>query len=208
MLVFARDTTPLVAGNDARRRPPQYNRTEGANTVELKELTQLNRHLLENSDAYETAEQVIATWRLLGVVKTEAAPTGGVQYGQAAVERILNLVVSHRVSLLNYWLGTSSIVPTQKLYIVVKRDKANKGAWQLFPWTDGSSGYPRPADLTTEQFGQHEESVGAYYYVGRSSDQVYAHFGHSERRAAAKPKLTESLLAQGMMSSLEISLGV
>jgi len=208
MLVFVRETTTV--GTKPTRAMPHYMASEGQNTVELKELTQLNKHLLDAGEHdYETAEEVMAAWRLLGVVKTEAAPTGGVEYGTAAVERILNLIVSHRVSLLNYWIGSEKIVATQKLWILVKRDPNNNNRWQLSAWTSPYSDCPTLKDLTSPKRGNVPASVGAAYYVGRSSDQVFAHFGGSERRRGeTKPNLTKSLLAQGMMSSLEISLGV
>jgi len=205
MLVFARETTNL--GAKAGRPQPNYRVMEGQNMVELKELTQLNHHLITcPENAYETAEEVIAAWRLMGVVKTEQGPR--IDYGSAPVERILNLIVSHRISVLNYWIASSKIVQTQRMYIIVKRDPAHGGRFQLFPFTSATFNYPQIGDLVSPKIGKYEPSMGAYYYVGRSTDQVYAHREFRDTRAQTPPDLSKSLLSRGLMTSIEVSLAV
>ena len=146
MLVFARDTQ-YQDPKHRRRVGARYDGVSvGPNTVELKELTQLNEYLQQHSHEYDSADAIVAEWRLLGVVKAEAAPTN-YQYPGTRVSRILNLVVSHRVSVFNYWVA-SKIVQTQKLYIVFKRvNVGDKNVWQAVPWTSPNSERPGLKDL-------------------------------------------------------------
>lgn len=101
MLVFVRETSlPPMDKNGSRRVRARYDGMSiGPNTAEFKELTMLNEYLADHSKDYSSAEEIIAEWRLMGVIKNEAAPTS-VAYGSANYTRMLNLVVSHRVSVL------------------------------------------------------------------------------------------------------------
>jgi hypothetical protein len=195
MLVFARETS--TAGTKPTRKVQgRYDGINvGPNTAEFKELTQVNNYLARHSADYATAEEVLAEWRLCGVIKNETAPTG-LEYGRAAKSRIINLVVSHRVSVLNYWVR-SKVVQTQKLYVLVLRNKEK--AWQIVPWTSETKSFPGLGDLTGE-----DGSLGAALYVGKSSDQVYAQYSSNKTDI----KVTESLVKQGLMQQIEIYLGV
>jgi hypothetical protein len=171
MLVFVRETDPVIVGshNDRRRVRARYDGVHvGPNTVEMKELTMLNQYLKAHSADYPTASSVMAEWRLLGVVKAEAAPTN-YAYGSGRVSRVLNLVVSHRVSMFNYWVS-SRVLQTQKLHILVTKDPTN-AYWQLEPWTSPNADVPRLSDLVHPKSGD----IGEFYYVGKSSDSVWAH---------------------------------
>jgi len=204
MLVFSRDTSPAGAKPTRKVKARYDGITVGPNTAEFKELTQLNKYLEVHSGDYASAEEVLAEWRMTGVIKNETAPTQ-VDYGRAAQSRILNLVVSHRVSLLNYWIS-SRIVQSQKLWILVVQKKNGTNAsgvaktrWELVPWTSTRRSCPSIKDLLGES-----DDVGAALYVGKSSDQSYAQHGFGKTNV----KFSETLVKQGLMSQLEINLGI
>jgi len=201
MLVFARETDPVIVGNvnERRRVRARYDGVNvGPNTAELKELTMLNQYLKNHSDDYPTAASVVAEWRLLGVVKAEAAPTSA-PYGAARISRVLNLVVSHRVSMLNYWVA-SRVLQTQKLYLIVNKDPSGKH-WQIEPWTSPNSDSPRLSDLEHQK----THTIGEYYYVGKSSDQAWAHVSAYCKTSTS---MAESLVKRGLMNTLEVYLGI
>jgi hypothetical protein len=95
-----------------------YSQHVGPNNVEFKELLQLNRYLEGASDVYETAADITAEWRMLGVVKNEVAPNANIPYGTAPRSRTINLIVGHRVSLLDYWTGYA-LTASMPLYLIV-----------------------------------------------------------------------------------------
>lgn len=204
MLVFCRDKD-MTRRNNAK---PIYGVPIGTdkskNTLELKELTMLNTWLLKNSANYDTAEQVMAEWRLLGVIKTEAAPSYVPVYGNAASSRIVNLIVSHRISLLNYW-SSCRIMQTQKMYLIVNRTSA--GVWQITPFTSPEHDCPKLKHLVTTWGKDQDESMGAFYYVGKSSDEGWAHTSGA-KRDTTNPDVVQSLVKRGLMSSIELYLGI
>jgi hypothetical protein len=199
MLVFVRETQSVGVKN-SRKMKGRYGLDMGNNTVELKELTQLNAYLEKNSDDYENAHEVVAEWRLMGVIKSEAAPTS-VAFGSAGKSRILNLVVSHRVSVLNYWLN-HQICQTQKLYLIVNRN--SKGKWHIKPWSSPNCDYPRLMDIM-QTGSDKRDSFGAVIYVGKSSDQVYA---QNSKDQNLNTDFSEFFVKRGLMNQLEIYLGV
>lgn len=206
MLVFARDKDKIAP---TRQHKPLYNVAIGVdlskNTVEFKELTQLNVWLEKHSHYYKRPSEIIAEWRLLGVVKTEAAPTYAPTYGSAAASRILNLVTGHRVSVLNYW-SSCRILQTQKLFLLVNRNAGGK--WQIIPWSSPDLDHPSLADVTMKWGPDNQnESIGDCYYVGKSSDQHWAHTS-STKTATTNAEVIKSLVKRGMMSSIEIYLGI
>lgn len=201
MLVFVRETDAALVGNanERRRVRARYDGVNvGPNTAEMKELTMLNEYLKVHSADYPTPAAVMAEWRLLGVVKAEAAPTSAA-YGSGRVSRVLNLVVSHRVSVLNYWVA-SRVLQSQKLYLVVNKDPTGKH-WQVEPWTSPNADAPRLSDLLHKDSG----TIGEWYYVGKSSDQSWAHVSAYSKTPTS---MAESLVKRGLMSSLEIYLGI
>ena len=166
--------------------------------MSAQELTQLNEYLEQNSGDYDTADEIVAEWRLMGVIKNEAAPTSA-QYGTARVSRIVNLVVSHRVSVLNYW-ARSRILQTQKLYLVIKRDDATE-KWKITPWTSPNFDYPPLSEITYDG----GKRVGTAVYVGKSSDQAWAQHGGL---SGTPTDVSKSLVKGGMMSTIEMYLGI
>jgi len=203
MLVFARD--PQYIKPDVKEKP-QYGvpigNDKSKNTVELKELTQLNTYLAAHSHKYSKASEILAEWRLLGVIKTEAAPSSlssqATPYGSAASSRIINLIVGHRVSLLNYW-SNSRIVQTQKLYLIVNKNAA--GHWCIIPWTSSDKSAPSLGDLVENG------NVGDFIYVGKSSDQAYEHTS-GNKKGFTSPEVVQSLVKRGLMNQLEIYIGI
>jgi len=135
----------------------------------------------------------------MGVIKNEAAPTSA-PYGQARVARVFNLVVSLRVSVLNYWVN-SKIGQTQKLYLVVKKNVSGK--WEVTPWTSPNFDHPTLADV--EYADGKGKRLGAVIYVGKSSDQSWAQHGGLNQTPAG---VSKSLVKRGMMATLEVYLGI
>ena len=205
MLVFVRETT-FVDTAHVRRVGARYDGVSvGPNTAEFKELTQLNEYLRKHSKDYDSAAAVVAEWRLMGVIKNEAAPTNA-SYGAARVSRVLNLVVSHRVSVLNYWVS-SRILQTQSLYLVVRRvqaDIAGEGYWQVEPWSSPNLDYP-PLDYLTGPLENDTHLFAAVIYVGKSTDQSWAQYGGTN---ATDTDMSRSLVKSGLMNQLEIYLGI
>jgi hypothetical protein len=206
MMVFARETDSYKNASKPNRVLPRYDGVSvGPNTAEFKELTQLNEYLLVHSDDYDSAAAVLAEWRLMGVIKNETAPTNAA-YGQGRVSRVLNMVVSHRVSMLNYWVSCK-VLPTQKLYLIVHKSdtqpKVNgKQVWQVTPWSSPDAEYP---PLTDELMTSKDGTPGAVLYVGRSSDQAWGQYGSL---LATKTEFSSSLVKRGLMQQLEVYLGI
>jgi hypothetical protein len=201
MLVFSRETDPVIVGNhnERRRVRARYDGVNvGPNTIEMKELTMLNQYLKAHSADYPTASSVMAEWRLLGVVKAEAAPSN-YAYGSGRVSRVLNLVVSHRVSMFNYWVA-SRVLQTQKLYVLVTKDPTG-AYWQLEPWTSPNADAPRLGDLVHPK----TQEIAEVYYVGKSSDSAWAHVSAYCKTSTS---MAESLVKRGLMNQIEVYCGI
>jgi hypothetical protein len=195
MILFARNHTKLAKGLSTA----SYGVTQGPNTVEFKELIQLNNFLKINTACYATAADVVAEWNLLGVLKTEVAPTSAsTMFGTAPKSRIVNLIVSHRVSVLNYWSG-QKIVEGQKLYFIVKKVD---GVWRVLPWTSYNDSYPPLGEVMSSD----KQSVGGVIYVGKSTDQNRS--VQTSNKHTTSIKVCESLIARGIMNQLEVNLGI
>lgn len=139
----------------------------------------------------------------MGVLKTEAAPTYAPIYGTAAASRILNLVTSHRVSVLNYW-SSCRILQTQKMYLIVNRNLAGK--WQIVPYSSPDLDHPSLEDLTSKWGPNNEnECIGEVYYVDKSSDQAWSHSSVT-KSAKTNSDIIKSLVKRG--SSIEVYLGI
>lgn len=194
MLLFARD----LSKKNSTVPNPTYGVTIGANTCEFIELSQLNSFLEEASDSYKCAADIIAEWRLMGVLKNSAAPTNmSTGYGNAPKSRIINLIVSHRVSMLNYWSGLK-ILESQKLYLIVRKENDK---WVVVPWSSSNLSYPSLKDIISKQ-----GIMGAVIYVGKSSDQDRSI--QTAKNNFSSPSYTKSLVDRGIMKTLEVQLGV
>ena len=180
---------------------PMYSQHVGPNNVEFKELLQLNRHLVNAKDMYETAADVVAEWRMLGVLKNEVAPNANIPYGTAPRSRTVNLIVGHRVSVLDYWAGFA-LTASMPLYLVVKWvDKGvADGYWQVFPYADPDEPYPPLEEVTFKKRGTW--MVGEVIRVGVTSES-------RQRFQNGNPNLslTKSMAAQGMLQTIEIYIG-
>lgn len=203
MMVFARDTSVISTTSQARA-IPIYGVNVGPNTVEMKELTQVNNFLKRQSDRYSTAAEVAAEWRLLGVIKNEAANVYEPTYGRAASSRIINCVCSHRVSVLNYWAGCR-ILQTQNLWLIIKRNPL--GVWQITPWTSPNMVHPSLSDLTYQVPGSDFEEIGVAVYVGKSSDQTHS-LQSVNTKNTTNADVANSLVERGMLDSIEIYLSI
>lgn len=203
MLVFARNKENINKARPAAQ--PQYGTTLGPNTIECKELTQLNEYLAQHSHLYESADEIAAEWQLLGVVKNETGPVNTMSnYGQAPRSRIINFIVSHRVKTFNYW-SSSRIVVSQNLWIMIKKNKVT-GRYEIVPWTSAHRTSPSITDLSvTLKDGRIE--VGAAIYVGKSSDQTHA-LAVDGGNYGTSNDLNKSLVKRGLMSTIEIQLGI
>ena len=208
MLCFARDS---AAASSSRHHRPSYGVPTGGptskNTTEMKELTQLNAFLERNSHYYNTASEILAEWKLIGVIKTEAAPASlasqATPYGSASSSRIVNLVVGYRVACLNYW-STAEIYQTQRLFLIIK--KTLSGVWQITPWTDPNKSAPTFADLSYRD-KDGTIHVGEFIYVGKSSDQHIEHV-QKKKYMHATADMNRSLVKQGMLGTIEIYIGI
>ena len=181
---------------------PMYSQHVGANNVEFKELLQLNRYLMTAKDLYETAADVVAEWRMLGVLKNEVAPNANIPYGTAPRSRTVNLIVGHRVSVLDYWTGFA-LTASMPVYLIVKYyDKGtNGGYWQIEPYANPDEPYPPLEKLTFTKRGA--PMVGEVIRVGITSESR----GRFENGNPSL-QLTKSMAAQGMLQTVEIYIGV
>jgi hypothetical protein len=136
----------------------------------------------------------------VGVLKTETAPMStNTMYGTAPRSRIINLVVSHRVSVLNYWAG-QRILEGQKLYLIVKKEL--DGAWTVSPWTSSNAAYPPLWEIMCKD----NKTVGGVIYVGKSTDQNRSI--QTSNKHTTSINVCESLVSRGFMEQLEINLGI
>ena len=184
MLVLARSPQRLPAGGTA----PHYSVPENGNTAQLMEVTQLNQWLEKNSQLYRNADQILREWKLLGVIKVEVAPNSQSNYGRRAPGRMMNLIVGHRVSLLNIF--GKDIVDGMKLFIIVKKCKCRSVAkryrdggsresstmrWRLLPYAHKNNQKPPLCALKYREMGDRGDMVtkyGSYYYVGKSGESM------------------------------------
>jgi hypothetical protein len=201
MLLFARNH--LKASNRAETRP-SYGVPVGSTCIEAKELFQLNQFLYNNSALYKNAKSVVSEWILLGTFKNETANNGtwSKAYGDAARSRIINVIVSHRVATLNYWINYDLVVG-QPLYLIVKRDA--KGHWQIIPWADSHKIHPAIDDLYFEWESENGKinDLGLAIHVGFSGhDQVPKDMGLQKGALG----VTKSLIERGVLSTIDVHL--
>lgn len=139
-----------------------------------------------------TAEDILASWRPLGVLKVEAAPNRTKLGDVKSSSRLVNLVVSHRVRTFNIWGGDISL--GTRLYIICKKvpassiDRAYSGkrgrddmsaqeseemVWVLYPYADKARRTPPMSELTYTEGGM--QKLGAYINIGFSMDETNVH---------------------------------
>jgi len=204
MLCFARNKD---FRGQMRTANVNYNVAIGSNTVEVKELTQLNDYLQKCKQNYASASEVLAEWSLLGVLKNETAPVTIHDYGNSARSRIVNIIASHRVAVLNYWAGCKKIVQTQKLYLIVRKNSITN-RYEIVPFSDPNRDHPTIEDLMPHPKPTDGDPIelGVALYVGRSSEQsMMIQNGHG---AQGNLDVSKSLVSQGLLNTIEIYLGI
>ena len=162
--------------------PPKYSVTNGNNTAQLMEVTQLNQWLESRSSLYTHADEILKEWKLLGVIKVEVAPNTQANYGKRPSGRMLNLIVGHRVSLVN--LFGKDIIDGMKLFIVVKKckvrsQKRHRDAngdiqnmrWRLLPYARKNCQKP-PLSMLKYEDEDGTTKYGSYYYVGEAGGSL------------------------------------
>jgi len=161
------------------------------------EVTQLNRWLEDKTALYASADDILREWKLLGVVKVEVSPSTLSDYGRRPSGRMLNLIIGHRVSLLNIF--GKNVVDGGKLYIVVKKvrcrsTKRSRGGkppdnslkWRLLPYANKNNqkpslrmlSYNEPLDPTNPS-SPVVTRYGSCYYVGKAGES----FGGGDGRS-------------------------
>jgi hypothetical protein len=204
MLLFGRNHLRASTRADSR---PSYGVPVGNTSVEMKELFQLNNWLSRNSNLYPTSKSVIAEWVLLGVFKNETDRNGtwSQSWGDASRSRIINVIISHRVATLNYWLNFELVVGTP-LYLLVKRHPKT-GAWQVIPWADINKLHPGIDDLvfswTDSVTKQKETDIGTAVHVGFSGHDQYPKDAGLVHGALG---VTASLIERGVLQTIDCHL--
>lgn len=196
-LLFARNHRKAVRNKG--KTGPMYAQTVGPNNCEFKELLQLNSHLKKMGGNYKTASDVLAEWKYIGILKNEVAPNANIPYGTAPRSRTINLIVGHRVAILDYWIGYS-LTASMPIYLVVKWDA--RGYWQIVPYADPNEPVPPMEELTVVMTNG-DIKVGEAIRVGITSE--------SRRMFEnTRPSLdfTKSMARQGVLSTIEIYIGV
>lgn len=118
MIVFARN--PNGAPAKGRGVGQRLDHPESANSVEMLEVNQLNEWLADKTDTYQSADDILREWRLLGVVKVEVAPKASSSLERReASSRILNVIVNGRVPALNIF---GRVQAGDALYFTVKKE--------------------------------------------------------------------------------------
>ena len=197
----------LFARNDKRAKRkrgamPRYAPSTATN-AEFKELTQLNRHLEENRALYSSAAEVMAEWHYLGVVKNEVAPNSNAGYRGAPASRMLNLIVGHRVQVLDYWAGLA-LSPSCPLYLVIRGVPGTRGFhYQFVPWSNPDSPMPTLADVTYEDPRTKTFHVADLVRVGRASQ-------YRDAGAYGEGKIDplKKIISQGIKTTVEVYIGV
>lgn len=176
MLCFVRDSNPGHLGRNPSadkqikhagrdHKAQEFGVPPESTTVELLEFNQLNERLRRPDRQYESAEQVLREWHLLGVAKSEIAPRRAAIPDEQSY-RVLNLIVQGRVPTFNLWGGF--VHAGQDLYIVVKKVlwRSDK-YWQLIPWSDSNLSRPNLASLVGC-----DGTLGAWLYVGKAGESI------------------------------------
>ena len=134
------------------------------------------------------ADQVIQSWRPMGVLKTEAAPNRTRLGDVKSLSRLVNLVVGHRVKMFNIWGGDIDV--GTRLYVICKKvlyaelagashqrsvkhssDGTVKGMrWYLYTYADKNHRVPPLSELQYQENG--EKKLGAYMCIGFSSEKT------------------------------------
>jgi hypothetical protein len=225
MLVLSRCTNRIPSEGTA----PHYSVPENSNTAQLMEVTQLNQWLEKKSHLYKNADQIMREWKLLGVIKVEVAPNSQSNYGRRAPGRMMNLIVGHRVSLLNIF--GKDIVDGMKLFIIVKKCKCRSVAkrhrdggereascmrWRLLPYAHKNNQKPPLQALKYMEKraddGKEITKYGSYYYVGKSgeslggqSPNLYGDNGNCDEASEFNMRLFQNNMTDG---SMEVYLGI
>lgn len=131
--------------------------------------------------------------------ETDRNGTWSQAYGDASRSRIINVIISHRVATLNYWMAYDLVVG-QPLYLIVKRHERT-GHWQVVPWADSARLHPTIADLEFTWEGQ--QDLGVAVHVGYSGNDQSA---RDLAGGAAALGVTQSLIDRGVLQTIDVHL--
>lgn len=177
--------------------PTSYGVTLGPASVELREVTQLNNLLRSVSETlYTSAAQVLAEFRMVGVIRNETTPYSVTRSLDKPATRILNFVASHYTTCTNMWTG-HTILSGQNLYLIVRKNTDHKH-YEIVGWTSPNRSAPALADLEPKP---RDDSVigdlGVAVFVGKAVGT------HRQRRGNSDGGFTDldtvrNLVNQGM----------
>ena len=188
-IAFARSSDDNVLSRLGKA-VPTYGVTPGQNSAEFKSLTSLNSFLRGAGRAlYSSAKQITAEWHLIGVFKNEVAPSNSWTLGAGRyVNRIINIIVSHRVAVLNYWVNSYGFYPGSHLFLIVRQEEQ---FYQIVPYSSPNYNYPPDSEIRG----------GEVIYFGKADDYFRsAESGHA--------RLSESLISQNLLSTVQVYVGV
>jgi hypothetical protein len=205
MLCFARNPQGTPRRGKQQRLPLPAEST----TVELMEVNQLNERLKHDSlkHCYDSAEQVLREWKLLGVIKSEVAPARS--YGEDAMSRTLNLIVQGRVPTFNLWGGT--VHAGSDLYFLVRKRARKAGeepVWTITPWCSRNGERPSLRLLLNEKSGvkgsKHEfdGTLGEWLYVGKAGESIL------DGTPASQPTFDDTFKAKKLVRYLQLHIRV
>lgn len=162
----------------------------GPTTVELFNVVQLNRWLKERAcrecEQPKTTAEFMEMFYFLGCIKNSVdSNISSYDIGKRSTSRMLNLVVSKRVSALNIfpyyvlagqnlWFIVKKVKMGKCSYVNGKRQKTSESGdawkWMVIPWTSTERSRP-PMSLLKHEVG--EEGYGTCIHVGRALETVF-----------------------------------
>jgi hypothetical protein len=192
MLLFSASKTTETGGAHRANPVDSAQLHYGSKLCVTYDLNGVN-HMLQSGEYRDlygemSADQILASWRPLGVLKVEAAPSRTRMGDVKANSRLVNLVVSHRVRTFNIWggdieVGTRLFVICKKvsvrqlMYSGTKRSRdstvgppSDDMKWVMYPYADKKRRTPPMSELHYMDGGI--RCIGAYIDIGFSMDDT------------------------------------
>lgn len=159
----------------------------GANTVFVKTLTGVNKHLVHTSQYFNTAEEVAQAYTFLGVFNNEVAPKRNYHALDKTTTRSVNVIVGRRARCFCPW-KSEELCDSVPLYFLVQKVRVNDHdlrkrkqfedtikkdmCWQFVPWCKINQERPHLTDLKYDDIEEPKTRVGKSVYVGRCSETL------------------------------------
>lgn len=155
----------------------------------MYDISAINRFMDSSSKYYDQfdemtdADEVLRSWRPMGVLKTEAAPNRTRLGDIKSASRLVNLVVGHRAKTFNIWGG--DIIVGTRLYVICKKvdvdsNKRTFGSserskkWVLYTYANKKHDVPPMSELEyTDEKG--DRRLGSYICIGFASEDATSH---------------------------------